>query len=533
VRTAWRAHLAAAGQRPGQRARLLRQQAVLLPRFAAAYGQLQALPRPQRRRLFRRLKQSLASLALLLALGQAPALAATMQVDGTTCTMVDAIIAANTDTATGGCPAGSGADTLVLAPNSVHTLTAADPRHTQYGNSGLVVTSAITIAGHGSTIQRASSAPAFRIFAVGADGALTVQATTVSGGTTGGGGGVANSGGGVANVGGTVTFTNSTVSGNSATIGGGVANFGGTVTFSNSTVSGNSAGDIGGGVANSGGTVTFSNSTVSGNSAIYHSGGVANFGGTVTLARTLVSGNTAPRGPEIYTYGSIVADNHNLFGHDGAAGVGDFYGFTPGPSDVVPSGPLSTILASTLAQNGGPTPTLALVPGSPALDVIPATDPACTGTDQRGVARPQGPGCDIGAVEADVVPATTLCSTLGDDRPPSLLDQDLFRFTGTKGETVTLTLAARPGWQHTGERATLILLADIRRVLFVRTDSSALPSTIAATLPATGRYLVTVAEQPSWARGEPFLGDYCVTLESSGGAWQTLVPTDWVEGLIE
>src|SRR5215472_6845931 len=80
VRAAWRAHLAAAGQWPGQRARLLRQQAEVLPRFAAAYAQLQALPRPQRRRLFRRLKQSLASLALLLALGQGLALAATITV---------------------------------------------------------------------------------------------------------------------------------------------------------------------------------------------------------------------------------------------------------------------------------------------------------------------------------------------------------------------------------------------------------------------------------------------------------------------
>src|SRR5439155_2076164 len=48
-----------------------------------------------------------------------------------------------------------------------------------------------------------------------------------------------------------------------------------------------------------------------------------------------------------------------------------------------------------------PTQTHALVPGSPAIDVIPATDPACTGTDQRGVTRPQGPACDIGAFELE------------------------------------------------------------------------------------------------------------------------------------
>ena len=51
-----------------------------------------------------------------------------------------------------------------------------------------------------------------------------------------------------------------------------------------------------------------------------------------------------------------------------------------------------------------------------------------------------------------------------------------------------------------------------------------------ATLPATGRYLLTVAEQPQWVSGTPFLGASCVTLQSSQAAWQTLVPTTWVEG---
>jgi hypothetical protein len=125
---------------------------------------------------------------------------------------------------------------------------------------------------------------------------------------------------------------------------------------------------------------------------------------------------------------------------------------------------------------------------------------------------------------------TTLCATLGDDRPPSLLDQDLFTLTGTKGETVTITLEAQPDPLNTGERATLLLLADIRKVVFVRADGSALPNTIQATLPATGRCLLTVAEQPQRVPGEAFHGAYCVTLASSQQAWQTLAPADWVEG---
>ena len=64
---------------------------------------------------------------LLLALGQvAPAYAANITVEGTTCTLINAITAANSDSATGGCTAGSGADTLVLASNATHTLTASN-----------------------------------------------------------------------------------------------------------------------------------------------------------------------------------------------------------------------------------------------------------------------------------------------------------------------------------------------------------------------------------------------------------------------
>ena len=58
-----------------------------------------------------------------------------------------------------------------------------------------------------------------------------------------------------------------------------------------------------------------------------------------------------------------------------------------------------------LQNNGGPTLTHALLPGSPALD---AGDPTLTGTDQRGVSRPQGPRADIGAFELNDDPAPTV-----------------------------------------------------------------------------------------------------------------------------
>jgi len=94
----------------------------LLPRFAAHYQQLKTLRRHMRRGLQRQWKRSLAGVALLIALGQAPALAATINV-GRTCTLIRAMVAANHDTATPGCKKGSCADTIVLPRGSTQTLT--------------------------------------------------------------------------------------------------------------------------------------------------------------------------------------------------------------------------------------------------------------------------------------------------------------------------------------------------------------------------------------------------------------------------
>ena len=58
---------------------------------------------------------------------------------------------------------------------------------------------------------------------------------------------------------------------------------------------------------------------------------------------------------------------------------------------------VATAALGPLAANGGPTLTHAPNVGSPALDA--ANPSSCPATDQRGVARPQGPGCDVGSVE--------------------------------------------------------------------------------------------------------------------------------------
>jgi hypothetical protein len=158
--------------------------------------------------------------------------------------------------------------------------------------------------------------------------------------------------------------------------------------------------------------MTFINSTLSGNEATLAGGGVyIHPTGESTFQRSLVSGNAAPNGREVYSAftpyssGVISADAFNLFGFSGDAGV---FGFSPGPTDIVPAEPSAAILAA-LADNGGPTLTRALVPGSPAIDAAPGVAcaaPPINSLDQRGLPRnvdgdglPSANECDIGAFE--------------------------------------------------------------------------------------------------------------------------------------
>jgi hypothetical protein len=328
IRAAWQTQVTAALQTPELSPALVRRRHELFPRFAAYYTQLRALPRRVRRALQRQWRLSLAGIALLLVLGQQPALAATIPVGGA-CTLVDAITAANADTATGGCPAGSGADTIMLPAGSTQTLT--EVNNSTYGPTGLpVIRSVITIAGQGSTIARESSAPEFRLVALDSVGDLTLQETTVSGGRSS-----SVNGGGVANYGGTLTLTNSTISGNSArgfsgSDGGGVWNSG-TVTMTSSTITGNSIHySSGGGVWNSG-TFTLTNSTISGNygggsSGGGNGGGVWNdYGGTLTLTNSTIADNSV--GIDGYNggvsnFGTLTVLNSTIAGNGAHCGTG-------------------------------------------------------------------------------------------------------------------------------------------------------------------------------------------------------------------
>jgi predicted outer membrane repeat protein len=199
------------------------------------------------------------------------------------------------------------------------------------------------------------------------------------------------SGGGIYSDNGALTLSNSTISGNSAFDGGGIGIHNSTVTVRNSTIFGNQAGG-GGGISSEGGTLTVSNSTLSGNSARLGGGGIANgTPGTLTVKNTILA-NSLSGG----NCGSMIisSQGHNLSDDTSCATSftqsSDLNGI---PAGLDPRG---------LQDNGGATQTIALMPGSTAIDAIPlsaANDCTTAVTDQRGVARPQGRACDIGAFE--------------------------------------------------------------------------------------------------------------------------------------
>ncbi len=197
---------------------------------------------------------------------------------------------------------------------------------------------------------------------------------------------------------------NVTFSGNTADLDGcGMYNFdSSSPSLVNVTFSGNNAGGDGGGMSNGNSSPSLVNVTFSGNTASGgFGGGMHNFSNSSpSLVNTLLAGNTAPFGPDVS--GPVDgASRHNLIGDgSGLSGISDgVNGNQVGTS----ASPIDPLLAD-LADYGGPTETLALLPGSPAIeagDNAACADPdTVDNLDQRGIARPQGGTCDIGAFES-------------------------------------------------------------------------------------------------------------------------------------
>ena len=314
------------------------------------------------------------------------------------------------------------ADTITLVKGT-YTLTA--PYNN--GPNGLpaivdeVAGTDVILNGNDAVIQRGGATgtpPQFRIFFIAAGAGVTLSNLTIAGGDT------AFDGGGIYNAG-TLTVNNSTLSGNRADRGGGIYNAGGqggTLTVNNSTFSGNSA-LLGGGLRNVGfGGATVINSTFSGNNAVLTGGAINNDDGPLTLRSNTFSGNSAPVGGGISNYaGRLVLSNtllqtgtagENIYSENGTV-VSQGYnlssdnggGFLTAPGDRTST---PTLLdPNGLQNNGGPTQTIALLPGSPAIDQ--GRDIGGTRRDQRGLVRPVdlsnvpnnalGDGSDIGAFE--------------------------------------------------------------------------------------------------------------------------------------
>jgi hypothetical protein len=315
------------------------------------------------------------------------------------------------------------------------------------------------INGPGAGIIAVSGGGNFQIFNIASGITVTISQLTITSGSSGNINGVPNSLGGAIFNAGTLSLLNSIVSNSIANVtfasngfGGGIYNTGGMtlvndlianntadpgsgsgggfgggiysagsfgvggMTLINCTLTGNTAG-LGGGIASDNGPLTLVNSTISGNSAPTGGtgGGVAiRFSGsTPSFTNTLVAGNTANVGPDVS--GNVITANNNFIG-DGTGSTGLSNGVNG--NQVGNSGnPLNPMLG-VLQNNGGPTPTLALLSGSRAIDA--GTNNGAPTQDQRAFRRPVNNVTDIGAYEFQP-PATV--TTLVSSANPLLAGQ--------------------------------------------------------------------------------------------------------------
>jgi uncharacterized repeat protein (TIGR01451 family) len=400
-------------------------------------------------------------------------------------------------------------DTIQLAAGT-YMLTGVN--NTTDGANGLPsITSALTIQGAGAdqtVLERASSAPSFRLVHVASSGNLTIDGLILRGG--GGssgpdGGGLFNDrglvsimnttftmnvagieGGGLFNNGGTISIINSTFSDNGAIGGGGLANLSrrptpsGTVHITNSTFSGNGANE-GGGLLNYRATLILQNATVVDNFNIGFGGGgidswtdgTAEDPGSVVLQNTILARNENLSGPGDDCAGPVISLGHNLIGDPTDCTI------TLQPTDLVGDPGLGVFTDDGQPGRGHYPP----LPDSPVIDV--GDDSACPETDQLGQPR-LGP-CDIGAVEFQPT------------APPSLairLNQSTFQ----PGETLRVTLdLSNPGPTLTTDVYVGIILPDGVNTLFL-TNFSPIEG-VMTTLDSDPRTFPRLLRNVSWPSG--------------------------------
>lgn len=365
--------------------------------------------------------------ALTVTPARAASIVVNTNADNTTtdglCTLREAIANANNDAATNpDCSAGSGTDTITFAAD--YTITLA-------GSQLPAITGTLTINGIGptsaNTIIQASSCDPInlpggcvptvnRVFQVSSTGNLTLDMLTVRYGYCDGTcpddhpvGGI---GGGILNDG-VVTIKNSTISNNKTNFSaGGIYSLGtSTLTVLNSTIANNSTGSQGGGMWVAKGSVV--NSTIVGNTGslgagIFKQPAFPGADQLLAITNSTISGNN------IHNNGSGVSITNSIVNNSSCTSSAVIDGgnnLDSGNTCNFTNNALTNTnpLLGSLGDNGGPTQTMALLSGSPAINVGNATICSNIGNkDQRGVTRPQGAGCDIGAFETGpIIPVVT------------------------------------------------------------------------------------------------------------------------------
>jgi hypothetical protein len=349
------------------------------------------------------------------------------------------------------------------------------------------------------------------------DGSLTLSNCTVTQNQSlpyGHGGGILNDG--------VLTVSNCTVTQNYAYSyghGGGILNHG-TATVNNSTIT-NNAGAYVGGVANEGGAMTtVSDSTITANSALFYGGGIS---GPVTLHNTIIAGNSAFFGPDVY--GQVNSQGYNLIGNNEEGS-----GFVA--SDLVGTrvAPINPLLGP-LQNNGGPTQTIALLAGSPALNT---GDPAQLGVaDQRGVVR-RG-GVNIGAYQASAsafvltaparvtggTPFSITVQAVDPFQQPAVGYTGTVHFTASNGAMADYAFTTADGGQHTFSGLVLRRAQALTVTGSDTSNDSITGSTTFTITPAAADHLMFLQQPTDTAAGQTIIPAVVVAVVDAFGNVET------------
>ncbi|HEY9527684.1 MAG TPA: choice-of-anchor Q domain-containing protein, partial [Anaerolineales bacterium] len=170
--------------------------------------------------------------------------------------------------------------------------------------------------------------------------------------------------------------------------------------------------------------IILENNTFYNNTALWDGGGASlNMGPNYYLINNTFSHNMAATGGNLYLdHGASVSRMYNNISANHAGGgdcIAFYNSYINGSNNLIEDGGTECHPTLTgdpgllpLADNGGPTQTMALPSDSPYVDA--GNNAFCTSTDQRGTLRPQGTACDLGAVEWDGTAPTVVSSEPGD-----------------------------------------------------------------------------------------------------------------------